>query len=165
MRRNGRSLPEIAHAELGPITGLATAVAVLFIVVVALAGLGLAVVNALYENAWGTFTIVMTIPIAFIMGLYLQKLRPGQVGEMTLIGLVLLVFTIIFGRICRPFGMGRLVFVGPHHADLVPRSLWVYGVRPPRLDPLGPSRLLVHLYEIGCDCLARSRSHPVSPHH
>ncbi|MEE8125397.1 MAG: carbon starvation CstA family protein [Nitrospirales bacterium] len=98
MRRNGRSLPEIAHAELGPITGLATAVAVLFIVIVALAGLGLAVVNALHQNPWGTFTIVMTIPIAFFMGLYLQKFRPGQVGEMTLIGLVLLVIAIIFGR-------------------------------------------------------------------
>ena len=98
MRRNGRSLPEIAHAELGPITGLATAVAVLFIVVVALAGLGLAVVNALYENAWGTFTIVMTIPIAFLMGIYLQRIRPGQVGEMTILGLGLLIFAIIFGR-------------------------------------------------------------------
>lgn len=98
MRRNGRSLPEIAHAELGPVTGLSTAIAVLFIVVVALAGLGLAVVNALYQNAWGTFTIVMTIPIAFLMGLYLQKFRQGQVGEMTLIGLGLLVTAIIFGR-------------------------------------------------------------------
>jgi len=98
MRRNGRSLPEIAHAELGPITGLATAIAVLFIVVVALAGLGLAVVNALYHNAWGTFTIVMTIPIALLMGLYLQKFRQGQVGEMTLIGLGLLVTAIIVGR-------------------------------------------------------------------
>lgn len=99
MRRNGRSLPEIAHAELGSITGVATAIAVLFIVVVALAGLGLAVVNALYHNAWGTFTIVMTIPIACLMGMYLQKFRQGQVGEMTLIGLGLLVVAIILGRI------------------------------------------------------------------
>ncbi|HSF09177.1 MAG TPA: carbon starvation CstA family protein, partial [Nitrospirales bacterium] len=98
MRRNGRSLPEIAHAELGPITGMATAIAVLFIVVVALAGLGLAVVNALYHNAWGTFTIVMTIPIALLMGLYLQKLRQGQVGEITLIGLGLLIVAILVGR-------------------------------------------------------------------
>ncbi len=98
MRRNGRSLPEIAHAELGPITGMATATAVLFIVVVALAGLGLAVVNALYHNAWGTFTIVMTIPIALLMGLYLQKFRQGQVGEMTLIGLGLLIVAILVGR-------------------------------------------------------------------
>ncbi len=80
MRRNGRSLPEIAHDELGSVTGTATAVAVLFIVVVALAGLGFAVVNALYHNAWGTFTIAMTIPIGFIMGFYLQKFRPGAGG-------------------------------------------------------------------------------------
>ena len=98
MRRNGRSLPEIAHAEIGPVTGISTAIAVLFIVVVALAGLGLAVVNALYQNAWGTFTIAMTIPIAFFMGVYLQQLRPGQVGEMSWLGIGLLVIAIIAGR-------------------------------------------------------------------
>ena len=98
MRRNGRSLPEIAHAEIGPVTGTATAIAVLFIVVAALAGLGLAVVNALYHNAWGTYTILMTIPIAFIMGLYLQKWRPGQVGEMSLLGIGLLLVAIVTGR-------------------------------------------------------------------
>ena len=99
MRRNGRSLPEIAHDELGLVTGTATAVAVLFIVVVALAGLGFAVVNALYRNAWGTFTIVMTIPIGFLMGFYLQKFRPGRVAEVSLIGVVLLVAAVIFGRV------------------------------------------------------------------
>ena len=98
MRRNGRSLPEIAHAEIGRVTGMATAVAVLFIVVVALAGLGLAVVNALYQNAWGTFTIAMTVPIAFLMGVYLQKIRPGRVGEMSWLGLGLLLVAIIVGR-------------------------------------------------------------------
>ena len=98
MRRNGRSLPEIAHAEIGSVTGIATAVAVLFIVIVALAGLGLAVVNALHQNAWGVFTIVMTIPIAFVMGIYLQKLRPGRIGEMSLLGVVLLTISIVAGR-------------------------------------------------------------------
>ena len=98
MRRNGRSLPEIAHAEVGPVTGIATAIAVLFIVVAALAGLGLAVVNALYHNAWGTYTILMTIPIAFFMGVYLQKWRPGQVGEMSLLGIGLLLIAIVTGR-------------------------------------------------------------------
>jgi carbon starvation protein len=98
LRRNGRSLPEIARAEIGSITGNATAVAVLFIVVVALAGLGLAVVNALYHNAWGTFTIAMTIPIAFLMGVYLQRIRPGQVGEMSLLGVALLILVVIAGR-------------------------------------------------------------------
>ncbi|MGH7232412.1 MAG: carbon starvation CstA family protein [Nitrospiraceae bacterium] len=98
MRRNGRSLPEIARDEIGTLTGLATAVAVLFIVVVALAGLGLAVVNALYRNAWGTFTIAMTIPIAFLMGFYLQKLRPGRVGEMSALGVALLIIAVLLGR-------------------------------------------------------------------
>jgi carbon starvation protein len=98
LRRNGQSLPEIARAEIGVVTGTATAVAVLFIVVVALAGLGLAVVNALFHNPWGTFTIAMTIPIAFLMGVYHHKIRPGQVGEMSIIGLVLLMVTIVAGR-------------------------------------------------------------------
>ena len=99
MRRDGRSLPEIAHDELGLLTGTATAVAVLFIVVVALAGLGFAVVNALYHNAWGTFTITMTIPIGVLMGFYLHKFRPGRVAEVSLLGVVLLVAAIIFGRV------------------------------------------------------------------
>lgn len=99
MRRNGRSLPEIAHDEIGAVTGTATAVAVLFIVIVALAGLGLAVVNALYHNAWGTFTIAMTVPIAFLMGFYLQKIRPGRVGEVTVLGVMLLLLAVAFGRV------------------------------------------------------------------
>ncbi len=99
MRRNGRSLPEIARDELGVVTGTATAVAVLFIVVVALAGLGFAVVNALYQNSWGTFTIAMTIPIGIIMGFYLQKFRPGAVAEVSALGVVLLIGAVIFGRV------------------------------------------------------------------
>src|SRR5437016_3013391 len=98
MRRNGRSLPQIARDEIGAVTGLATAIAVLFIVVVALAGLALAVVNALYHNPWGTFTLAVTIPIAFFMGFYLQRWRPGRVGEMSLIGVVMLVAAVIGGR-------------------------------------------------------------------
>jgi carbon starvation protein len=99
MRRNGRSLPEIAQSELGWVTGTATAVAVLFIVVVALAGLGFAVVNALYENAWGTFTIAMTIPIGFLMGFYMQRFRPGRVAEASFLGVVLLMASVLCGRV------------------------------------------------------------------
>ncbi len=98
LRRNGRSLPEIARAEIGWITGTATAVAVLFIVIVALAGLGLAVVNALVANPWGTFTIAMTIPIALLMGWYHHHVRPGRVGEMSLMGIVLLVLSVVLGK-------------------------------------------------------------------
>jgi carbon starvation protein len=99
LRRNARSLPEIARDEIGVVTGTATAVAVLFIVVVALAGLGLAVVNALYRNAWGTFTIAMTIPIAFLMGFYLQRFRPGRVGEVSALGVTLLLLAVAAGRL------------------------------------------------------------------
>jgi carbon starvation protein len=99
MRRNGRSLPEIARDEVGIITGVATVLAVLFIVVVALAGLGLAVVNALYRNAWGTFAIGMTIPIAFLMGFYLEKFRPGRIGEVSVLGVVLLIGAVLTGRV------------------------------------------------------------------
>ncbi len=79
VRHNGRSLPEIARTEIGPVAGFTAGIAVLFIVVVALAGLGLVVVNALAESSWGTFTIAMTIPIAIVMGLYMFKLRPGSI--------------------------------------------------------------------------------------
>lgn len=105
MRRNGRSLPEIARGEVGIITGTATAVGVLFIVVVALAGLGLAVVNALYRNAWGTFAIAMTIPIGVFMGFYLEKFRPGRVGEVSALGVVLLVASVIAGRAVAQSGL------------------------------------------------------------
>lgn len=98
MRRNGRSLPQIARDEVGPVTGMATMIAVLFIVIVALAGLGLAVVNALYHNPWGTFTLAMTIPIAFLMGFYLQSFRPGKVGEVSLIGVGLMFAAVLAGR-------------------------------------------------------------------
>jgi len=98
MRRNGRSLPQIAWDEMGPVTGLCTMAAVLFIVIVAIAGLGVAVVNALYHNPWGVFTLAMTIPIAFFMGLYLHYWRPGRVGEVSAIGVVLLLCAVAAGR-------------------------------------------------------------------
>jgi len=97
MRHGGRSLAEIARRELGPFAGMLTAVTILFVVVIALAGLGLVVVNALRESSWGVFTIGLTIPIALGMGLYMHTLRPGRVGEATVIGVVLLVGAVVAG--------------------------------------------------------------------
>src|SRR3954462_5605199 len=85
-RRGGRSLADIARPEIGPVAGTTAAIAILFIVVIALAGLGLAVVNALEHSAWGTFTIGMSIPLALFVGWYLYKLRPGHIAEATLLG-------------------------------------------------------------------------------
>jgi carbon starvation protein len=98
-RHNGRSLPEIARTEIGPVAGFTAGIAVLFIIVVALAGLGLVVVNALAESSWGTFTIAMTIPIAIVMGLYMFKIRPGSIRGPSAAGVVALIAAVIFGRI------------------------------------------------------------------
>jgi carbon starvation protein len=97
VRRDGKSLAEIARAEVSPLAGVITSIAILFIVVIALAGLGLAVVNALYDSAWGTFTIASSIPLAFLMGLYLYKIRPGRVAEATTMGVIGLFAAVIFG--------------------------------------------------------------------
>lgn len=99
VRRNGRSLAQIAKDEVGPIGGLATLVAILFIITVALAGLGLAVVNALTRSPWGTYTIALTIPIALLMGVYLDKIRPGKVAEMSIMGVVLLLLSVFTGHL------------------------------------------------------------------
>ncbi|KAB2822685.1 MAG: carbon starvation protein A, partial [Candidatus Dadabacteria bacterium] len=71
VRHGGKSLAEIAKTEISPLSGIIASIAILFILVVALAGLGLAVVNALSESSWGMFTIGCTVPIAFFMGLYM----------------------------------------------------------------------------------------------
>ncbi len=98
VRRNGKSLAQIAKDEVGPIGGLATSIAIVFIIIVALAGLGLAVVNAMKNSPWSAFTIGLTIPIALLMGLYLRYWRPGRVGEVSAIGVVLLASAVGFGH-------------------------------------------------------------------
>ena len=98
VRRNGKSLAQIAGDEIGPVGGIAAAFAILFIIIVALAGLGLAVVNALSQSPWGTFTIALTIPIALFMGIYLYRIRPGKVAEMSAIGVILLLFAVFSGH-------------------------------------------------------------------
>src|SRR6476661_1484218 len=91
VRRNGRSLAEIAREELGPTLGLVTAIAILFIVVIALAGLGNVVVSALAESASGVFTVGTSIPIALAMGLYIHVARGGSargIKEASLVGVI-----------------------------------------------------------------------------
>src|SRR6186713_961950 len=97
-RSGGRSLAQIALAEISPRAYFLCAVAILFIVVIALAGLGLAVVNALRDSAWGAFTIGMSIPIALAMGLYMYRFRKGRIAEATAIGVVLLLACVVLGR-------------------------------------------------------------------
>lgn len=97
MRRDGKSLGQMARDEIGPVGGAAALIAVLSIMVILLAVLALVVVNALANSPWGTFSIAMTIPIAFFMGFYMRVLRPGRVLETTAIGVTLLLISIAAG--------------------------------------------------------------------
>ena len=97
MRRNGKSLGQMAREEIGVVGGVAALVAVFSIMIIILAVLALVVVNALAGSPWGTFSVAMTIPIALLMGFYLRTLRPGRVIETTVIGVTLLLLAIIGG--------------------------------------------------------------------
>jgi carbon starvation protein len=97
MRRDGKTLGQMAREEIGPVGGAAALVAVLAIMVILLAVLALVVVNALADSPWGTFSIAMTLPIALLMGFYLRFLRPGRVLEVSAIGVGLLILALIGG--------------------------------------------------------------------
>src|SRR5450759_2226636 len=95
---DGKSLAAIAKAEINKVSGVTTSFAIILIIIVALAGLGLVVINALAESSWGTFTIASTIPIAIIMGLWMFKIRKGKTLEATVFGVTMLVLAVILGR-------------------------------------------------------------------
>jgi carbon starvation protein len=97
-RRDGKSLGDMIRSEMGPVPGVAAGIGVLLICVIIIAVLALVVVNALKDSPWGTFAVLSTIPIAFLMGLYDRFFRPGRLAEVTILGIVLLIATIIFGR-------------------------------------------------------------------
>ncbi|HEX9563648.1 MAG TPA: carbon starvation CstA family protein [Gemmatimonadaceae bacterium] len=98
VRRNGKSLGQMAREEIGPVAGFTALVSVLGIMIVLIAVLALVVVNALGESPWGVVTVGLTIPIALIMGGYMRWFRPHRVLEATAIGLVLLVVALYIGR-------------------------------------------------------------------
>jgi carbon starvation protein len=122
VRRGGKSLAEIARTELGPFASGVTSLAILFIVVIALAGLGFVVVKALGGesipradgstieipgSSWGTFTIAATIPIALAVGWYMYRIRPGRVFEASIIGAVATLIAVVFGKQVADSDWGR----------------------------------------------------------
>ena len=98
IRRDGKSLGQMAKDEISSLGGYTALFAVLFIMIILIAVIALVVVNALKDSPWGVFTIAMTIPIAFLMGIYLRFLRPGRVLETSLIGFVLVFASVVAGR-------------------------------------------------------------------
>nr|WP_113864730.1 carbon starvation CstA family protein [Brenneria salicis]NMN92310.1 carbon starvation protein CstA [Brenneria salicis ATCC 15712 = DSM 30166]RBP67649.1 carbon starvation protein CstA [Brenneria salicis ATCC 15712 = DSM 30166]RLM32378.1 carbon starvation protein A [Brenneria salicis ATCC 15712 = DSM 30166] len=111
-RRNGASLGEMVKKELGPVPGTIALFGCFLIMIIILAVLALIVVKALAESPWGVFTVCSTVPIALFMGIYMRYIRPGRVGEVSVIGIVLLVLSIWFGGIVAhdPFWGPALTF-------------------------------------------------------
>ena len=97
-RRDARSLGDMIRSEMGPVAGTIAGVGVLLICVIILAVLALVVVNALKSSPWGTFTVSCTIPIALIMGIYGRFVRPGRIGEMSILGAALLLVALLYGK-------------------------------------------------------------------
>ena len=121
VRKDGLSLPKIARDSISPLSGAVTTLATAFIIVATLAGVAIVVVNALSESAWGMFTIVATIPAALITGLWMYKIRPGCVGEASLIGVSLVLLGVFLGK---PFDDSAwrdyLVFSKPQLSIILP---------------------------------------------
>ena len=98
VRRDGKSLTEMAKEETGVVGGVIAYAAVIAILIILLAAVALVVVNALKDSPWGTFTIAMTIPIAVVMGIYLRRIRPGKVLEASVTGFILILLAIWGGQ-------------------------------------------------------------------
>jgi carbon starvation protein len=98
MRRNGKSLGQIAKEEVGPVAGFTALFTIISILTILLAVIALVVTNALKASPWGTFTLAMTIPIAMLMGIHLRFLRPGKVLETSLLGFALVMAAVVGGQ-------------------------------------------------------------------
>ncbi|MEI8079567.1 MAG: carbon starvation CstA family protein, partial [bacterium] len=106
VRHDGQSLSVIAKREVSAVTGVTTAVAIFAIIIVALAGLAVAVVNALYHNPWGVFSIGTTIPIAMALGVYMFKIRPGAIVSGSLVGVALVCAAVFCGPLVANSAIG-----------------------------------------------------------
>ncbi len=119
IRRKGKSLAEIARTEISPLSGLVAGIAILFIVVIALAGLGLVVVNALAESPWGTFTVGFTIPLALFMGLYMYRFRKGKIVEASVIGVIGMLLAVYLGGKIADSSWAAAFTLSPHKVTLL----------------------------------------------
>jgi carbon starvation protein len=126
VRHQGRSLSDIARTEVSPFAGLVAMIAVLFILLVTLAGLGIVVVNALAGSPWGVFTIGSTIPIALVMGLWMFRSRGGKivVTGPSVFGVVLLIAAVIGGHWFSQSGLAAALAFSPHQITIL---MAIYG--------------------------------------
>jgi carbon starvation protein len=127
VRHRGRSLADVARTEISPFAGLVAMIAVLFILLVTLAGLGIVVVNALSNSPWGVFTIGMTIPIAVIMGWWMFKSHAGQITVTgpSIFGVVLLVASVVGGHWVAQSGLAPALTFSAHQITIL---MAIYGL-------------------------------------
>jgi carbon starvation protein len=127
VRHRGRSLADIARTEISPFAGLVAMIAVLFILLVTLAGLGIVVVNALSNSPWGVFTIGMTIPIAVVMGWWMFKSHAGKITVTgpSIFGVVLLIGSVIGGHWIAQSGFAGALTFTPHQITFL---MGIYGL-------------------------------------
>ncbi len=131
VRHDGLTLSKIARDFMGPVSGLTTAVATLFIVIAVLASVAIVVVNALSESSWGMFTILVTIPAALLTGLWMYKIRPGRVAEASAIGVTIVLLGVLFGK---PFAESELgpwlIFSKPALSIMLPAYAAIASILP-----------------------------------
>lgn len=127
VRHRGRSLADVARTEISPFAGLVAMIAVLFILLVTLAGLGIVVVNALSNSPWGVFTIGMTIPIAVVMGWWMFKSHTGKITVTgpSIFGVVLLVASVVAGHWVAQSGFAGALTFSPHQITVM---MAIYGL-------------------------------------
>ena len=105
VRHNGQGLAIIARREVGPVTGVTTSLAILFIIIIAMAGLAIVVVNAMFQNPWGTFTLSMTVPVAIVIGLWMFKISPGAIRSGSIAGFLMVLGCVATGAWLMPGGI------------------------------------------------------------
>ena len=131
MRNEGRGLSRIAADELGPLGGIATACATLFITIYVLAATAVVVVNALSDSAWAMFTILLTVPAAFLTGLWMYRIRPGKIAEASAVGVAIVLVGVIFGKFFADSSYAHLlIFSKPTLSLILPVYTFVASVLP-----------------------------------
>ena len=131
VRQDGLTLSKIARDFMGPVSGMTTAVATLFIVIAVLASVAIVVVNALSESSWGMFTILVTIPAALLTGAWMYKIRPGRVGEASVIGVTIVLLGVLLGKPFAESALGPwLIFSKPALSIILPAYAAVASILP-----------------------------------
>ena len=124
VRHDGQSIAQLAKIYFGKKMGFVTSIAVLFILIITMAGLGIPVVNSLFNSPWGTFTVGFTIPVAMFIGIYMKYIRPGKIAEATVIGMALIMVGVIGGPFIQHTAFGQFLTFDAKQMSII---LAVYG--------------------------------------